>query len=111
MGTVAVKSGLSESRRRLIELMQELEFGRIEALHIRAGNPVLDPSPRIIREVKFAGQNGPRVERQLGDFALKGHVIELFHELDRLGDGVIDVLTVKHGLPFKMHVNLVAGAQ
>jgi hypothetical protein len=111
MNTVAVKSELSESRRRLLELMQELGFGRIEALPVRAGDPVLDPPPTIVREVKFGGQNGPRVERTLGDFPLKAHVVELFDELDRLHDGVIDVLTVKHGLPFNMHVNLGAGAR
>ena len=111
MSTVAVKSDLSEARRRLLELMQELDFGRIEALAVRAGQPVLDPPPRIVREHKFGGENGPRGERRLGDFTLKEQVLELFDEFDRLGEGVIDVLTVKHGLPFNMHVNLVAGAQ
>lgn len=111
MSTVAVKSSASEPRRRLIELMQELGFGRIEALPVRAGDPVLDPPPTIVREVKFGGQNAARDERTLGDFTLKAQVVELFDELDRLGDGVIDVLTIKHGLPFNMHVNLAAGAQ
>ena len=69
------------------------------------------PPPTIIREVKFGGQNGPRDERSLDDFRLKAQIIELFDELDRLGDGVIDVLTIKHGLPFNMHVNLAAGAR
>lgn len=91
--------------------MQELDFGRIEALAVRAGEPVLDPPPSIVREVKFGGQNGPRSERRLDDFTLKDKVVELFDELDRLGDGLIDVLTVKHGLPFNMHVNLTADAQ
>jgi hypothetical protein len=111
MGSLAVKSVLSEPRRRLLELMQELDFGRIEALAVGAGDPVLDPPPTIVREVKFGGQNGPRDERTLDDFPLKAQVVELFDELDRLGDGVIDVLTVKHGLPFNMHVNLAAGAR
>ena len=111
MGTFAIKSDLSVPRRRLVERMQELDFGRIEALAVRAGEPVLDPPPMIVREVKFGGQNGPRNERRLDDFTLKGQLVELFDELDRLGDGVIDVLTIKHGLPFNMHVNLAAGAR
>lgn len=111
MSTTAVKSSVSEPRRRLIELMQELGFGRIEALPVRAGDPVLDPPPTIVREVKFGGQNAARDERTLDDFTLKAQVVELFDELGRLGDGVIDVLTIKHGLPFNMHVNLAAGAQ
>jgi hypothetical protein len=67
--------------------------------------------PRIVREHKFAGENGPRDERRLDDFPLKAQVVELFDELDGMGDGVIDVLTVKHGLPFNMHVNLSPGAR
>lgn len=111
MNATHVKSQLSDPRRRLIESMQELGFGRVERLPVRAGEPVLDPPPTIVREVKFGSENGPRHERSLPDFTLKTQIIELFDELDRLGDGVIEVLTVKHGLPFNMHVNLVAGAQ
>ena len=111
MTTLAVKSDLSKRRRRLLELMQELGFGRIEALPVRGGEPVIDPPPRIVREVKFGGQNGARAERALGDFTLKSQVVELLDEFDRLENSVIDVLTVKHGLPFSMQVNLAAGAQ
>ncbi len=111
MNTVAVKSDLSEPRRWLLELMQELDFGRIEALAVRAGEPVLQPRPMIVREVKFGGQNGPRDERALEDFSLKAQVVELFEEFDRVRDGSIDVLMVKHGLPFNMHMNLAPGAR
>lgn len=105
------KQHVSSCRARLLELMQALNFGRIERLPVRAGEPVLDPLPTIVREVKFGGQNGVRDEWALGDFALKAPVVELFGEMDRLRDGLIDVLTVKHGLPFNMHVNLEAGAR
>src|SRR5262245_59935470 len=56
-------AALSRPRRRLVELMQNLNFGRIEVLVIRNGNPILDPLPRVVREVKFGGDNGPRPER------------------------------------------------
>jgi hypothetical protein len=105
------KHQVSPCRARLLELMQALNFGRIERLPVRAGEPVLDPLPTIVREVKFGGENGVRDERSLGDFVLKDQVVELFKELDRLRDGLIDVLTVKRGLPFNMHLNLEAGAR
>lgn len=105
------KQHVSSCRARLLELMQALNFGRIERLPVRAGEPVLDPLPTIVREVKFGGENGVRDERSLGDFVLKDQVVELFEELDRLRDGLIDVLTVKRGLPFNMHLNLDAGAR
>jgi hypothetical protein len=86
----------------LVELMRRLNFGRIEVLQIRGGEPVPDPPPRITREHKFGGENGPRAEVAAADFALKTQVIELFREFDRLRDATIAVLEIKHGLPFRM---------
>jgi len=98
------KAGLPESRQRLVELMQTINFGRIERLPVQDGDPILDPPPRVIREVKFGGENGPRPESDAGNFLLKAQVIELFQHFDELGNGTIDVLEVKHGLPFRMLV-------
>ena len=96
---------LSPDRRRLVELLQWMNFGRIEGLVILHGDPVLnDPAPKVIREVKFGGDNGPRTEAAAADFALKAQFTELFEHFDGLGNGRIEVLTVKHGLPFGMHV-------
>jgi len=98
------KSRLSSHRQRALKLMQEIGFGRIEALMVRSGEPVFDPPPRVIREIKFGGENGPRPELSSPDFALKAQVLELLEQFDRLGNAVIDVLVVKHGLPFAMQV-------
>ncbi len=108
--TVPLASSLPSARRQLLNLMQQLNFGRIEQLTVRAGQPVLEPPPRIIRERKFGGEDGPRQEQQLDDFALKVQAIELFEEFDRLGNGVIESLTIKHGLPFSLHMNYRVGA-
>ena len=102
--TVPSKSNVSAARRRLIELMQQINFGRIEGLFVRNGEPALDPPPKVFLEVKFGGENGPRPEAIVGDFALKAQVVELLNHFDRLKDARIDVLTIKHGLPFGMHV-------
>ncbi|MCX7701854.1 MAG: EF-hand domain-containing protein [Gemmataceae bacterium] len=96
------KHDLSARRAALLELMQTINFGRIEGLVIRNGEPVLDPPPRLVREIKFGGENGPRPELHAGNFLLKTQVVELFALLDRQGDGTIDVLEIKHGLPFRM---------
>ena len=98
------KSGLSPSRRRLLTLLQRLNCGRIEDLLVRSGEPVFTPSPRVIRKVKIRGENGPRSEVHVPDFALKTEVIELFDHLARLGDGTVRRLEVKHGLPFSLDV-------
>ena len=60
MRPVPSKASLSPPRRRLIELMQQINFGRIESLLVRNGEPAFDPAPVVIREVKFGGDNGPR---------------------------------------------------
>ncbi|OWK39416.1 hypothetical protein [Fimbriiglobus ruber] len=77
-----------------------LNFGRVEGLIVRGGDPVLSPRPCIVREFKFAGENSPRPEGGLATFALKKQHLDLFALLDSIGDGMIHVLTIKHGLPF-----------
>jgi len=98
------KRQLSPSRARLLEMMQALNFGRIEQLAIIAGDPAFDPPPKVTREVKFGSKNGQRPELSLHDFVLKSEVRALFDAIAEIGDGVIDVLVVKHGLPFSMQV-------
>lgn len=96
------KKDLSAPRAELLRRMQRINFGRIDNLRIDNGDPVLDPPPRVIREIKIGGENGPRPEAGARDFVLKAQVVELFEHLDRLKDGTIAVLEVKHGLPFRM---------
>lgn len=88
------KRHLSSCRAGLLELMQSINFGRIEGLAVLHVDPVLDPPPRVVREIKFGGENGPRPELDASDFVLKEQVVELFAYLDRLGDGTIDVIEV-----------------
>jgi len=85
----------------LITRFQQWNFARIEGLIVRGGEPILDPLPRVVREHKFGGENGPRPESRLEDYSLKPQLVDLFRALDDLGDGTIDVLTIKHGLPFQ----------
>ena len=96
----ASKSSLSPARQQLVALLQQINFGRIEGLEVRGGEPVMDPTPRHVREHKFCGENGPRPEAGRTDFKLKNQVADLMRLLDDIGDGRITVLTVKHGLPF-----------
>ena len=96
------KASLSPPRKKLIELMQELNFGRINHLVIREGEPIFQPAPTVIREYKFGAENGTRQERMKKDFFLKSQVAELMQQLETIQDGTIIELEVKHGLPFRM---------
>jgi hypothetical protein len=107
MTVVVTKSSLSPQRRRLLEICQQVGFGRVEHLVFEDREPSFDPPPRIVREIKFGGENGPRPELTTADFLLKQQVVELFAFFDEQRNGVIDVLEVKHGLPFRVIVTEV----
>jgi hypothetical protein len=95
---------LSPDRQRLVRLMQTIHFGRIERLKVRDGQPLFDPMPRVLRSVKIAGKNGPRPEIIAADFALKREMIEFFEHLDQVGDGMVLVIEVAHGLPLLLEI-------
>ncbi|OWK39877.1 hypothetical protein [Fimbriiglobus ruber] len=102
MTSAPLKSSLTPAARRLVELMQRINFGTIEDLPVRRGQPVLDPLPRYVTEVKFGGENGARPELMAPDFPLKAQVVELIRRLADLGDGTVAALEIKHGIPFRM---------
>ncbi len=101
------KAALAPQRKRLVEMMQGINFGRIEGLRVRGGAPAFEPPPRVIREVKFGGENGPHPKADAGDFVLKAEVREFFARLEEMRDGTVVALEVRHGLPFRMHVEEV----
>ena len=84
--------------------MQAIHFGRMENIVVHDGQPLFDPPPKIIREIKFGGENEARKELNSNDFLLKTQVVELFKQLEKLGDGTVLSLEIKHGLPFRMTV-------
>ena len=88
--------------------MQTINFGRLTNLVVRNGQPIYDPPPKIIREIKFGGENGPHIEFAKEDYVLKDQVVELFHHLQKLGDGTVQSLEIKRGLPFRMTVEETA---
>ncbi len=108
--TQVYRQNLSPNRQRLVRLMQTLHFGQIEQLHIQNGEPVFDPRPIATVEFKFGAENGPRRELDCTDFVIKAPVVEFLQQCQAIGDGVIETLTVKHGLPFSMTVKAAVAA-
>lgn len=98
------KSDLSPERRRLVETMQQINYGRIMSLAVHAGEPAFTPSTRIERQFKFGRDCEPRTEVPLPDFALKSKVVELLACIGTIQDGTITQLEIKGGLPFGMTV-------
>ena len=93
------KSALSPARLRLVEVMQELGYGRVKRLIVSGGEPIMDPPPRVLRHKRLTGTKTVKPDTRRGDFILKSQLVELFGEFDRLGNGVVDTIKVQDGLP------------
>jgi hypothetical protein len=105
MSDLTSKSSLTPGQCRLLELMQELNFGRIENLYIQHGGPSFDPGPRVIRKFKIgSSEKGPRPEGLLEDFWLKRPIVEMFELFTRVRTGRVLAMEVKNGLPFSLDI-------
>jgi hypothetical protein len=84
--------------------MQEIHFGVIENLVIRGKEPSLDPLPKVTREIKLGVDSNAKTSQDGSDFSLKRHVTDLFEQFDRLPDGSVVTIEVRHGLPARLIV-------
>ena len=98
------KSDLSPAHRWLMEVIQNLHFGRLERLTVRSGAPAFEPATRVVRTLKIGGRNDPRPQVSAADFVLKKEFVELFEQLMALGDATVARIDVAHGLPFVVEV-------
>jgi hypothetical protein len=98
-------STLNTQRRRLVELMRTLSFGRIENLDVRDGEPFLTDEARIVRVAKLGAGIAPTTENSV-EFELKQPVCELFEELRRIKNGKV-LVEFRHGLPFLVEITTV----
>ena len=101
---LSVKSSLKSSQCRLVELIQQINFGLIDRLQVRDGQPVLDPPPRIVQKVKLGGDGDRGPVTTSEDYLLKSQVIELLATIAGINDGEVLRIEVKHGLPFSMEI-------
>lgn len=90
----------SSQSQRLVVLMRSLQFGTIRDLVIQGGRPVLHSDLQVTKEIRF-GSDRSRTA-QSTDIALKAQVLELFRLFEEIGTGAIEVLEVRHGLPFRV---------
>lgn len=95
---------LSKSRRQLLKLMQRIKFGKIEGLIIHNGDPVLEPAPKVIREIKLGSKEDRKSVPIENGLLEKPQVIELLGCLSHLGSGTIQSLEIQHGLPFRIRI-------
>jgi len=92
-------SQLSAPRQVLVRLLQSINFGCVEDLEIRRGDPVFCPAPMVLVEVKLDAEIDARPETELADFELRSEVVRLVEQFDKMGDGSIERIDVRHGIP------------
>ena len=98
------KQMLSEPWKRLVGMMQALNFGRI-TFTVRGGAPDFTQKVRTVRTVKLpAGDNGPRPEAGSADFELRKEVISLRDQVAKAANGARVTIEVKYGLPFLIEI-------
>ena len=95
-------SQLSASRQTLVRLCQDINFGQIQDLHVRNSDPVWDPAPTVLSEIKLDTEDVPRPEIELPDFKLSAPIQRLMRRLDQLRDGRIERIEVREGIPRRL---------
>lgn len=92
--------GLSSEHRVLIDTMREHQFGRIENMPVRDGQPIIDQDLKVVRATRMGGDKAGVKPPVTDDFEPKQAFRDLFDELERLNNGIVIKLEFRHGLPF-----------
>jgi hypothetical protein len=87
---------LSVEQRALAEVMREHQFGRVENMPVRDGQPILGGTVRLIRTALLTGDTKGVKAPRTSDFGLKCAVVNLFGELARLNNGTVLRLEFRH---------------
>ena len=95
------KRSLTPGQRQTLEIIEEVGFGLIEGLSIRNGQPCYDHPPRIIQAIKLATRPERRPDCHDVDLTIKKEFQNLFIQLGRLDNGVVDI-EVNHSAPFRL---------
>lgn len=101
-------SDLSAARQALVRLCQSIDFGQITDLYVRDHEPVFDPRPVVLLDVKLDTDTVERSEAELQDFVLRAEILRLLRRLDDMENGRLDLIIVRAGIPrlLRMEANI-----
>jgi len=90
---------LSPARQQLVRICQTVNYGQINVLLVRDGEPIYEPPPVVVIDAKLFRDDGPRPELGLADFELRDDVRRLMARLDEMREGMIERIEVRAGMP------------
>lgn len=96
---VARFCALSGPRQALVRLCQSIDYAQVEDLQVRDGEPVFDPPPTVLLDLKLDSDSSGRSESELADFALCEEVCRLLERIDQIQNGRIRRIEVRAGIP------------
>jgi hypothetical protein len=102
--TVTRFSELSAPRQTLVRRCQQVGFGKILGLVVRESEPVFVEQTEVLIDLKLDGDDGPRRELDLEDFAVSAEIIRLLSNLDAIGNGTVEEIEIRAGVPRRMIV-------
>jgi len=85
------KGSLTPGQRRALEIIEQLDFARIEGLTIRDGEPCYEKPPRIVEKIKLDSDSEHCPAPSNPDFVLSKDFVRLFEQFRRLRDCVVDI--------------------
>jgi hypothetical protein len=106
--TARTTRDLTVAQRWLFDVIRNQQFGRIENMPVRAGQPLLDRSARVVRITRL-DSDGREGAPGGDDVELKRPFCELFDELMRLQDCLVVRLEFRHGLPLQLETTPPCG--
>jgi hypothetical protein len=92
-------SQLSGPRQTLVRLCQRLDYGQILDVLITGREPVFDPPPTLLLDIKLDADGRSRPELNLADFDLCEEVCRLLDRVDQMEKGRIQRIEVRAGIP------------
>lgn len=95
---------LSPNVRCVCERAWRLRYGVLRGLHVRAGDPLLNPPPTVVRMARCDAAGATRHGVSAARFVVKPEHFAFQQELAAIGDGVIDVIKVHDRLPVSLEL-------
>ncbi len=95
---------IPDNWQRLFIGMQRINFGRIEGLEIKGGEPLFEPPPIVKEDLALEKEEFTSHHHNSTGFVLKKMQRRLWEWCQQAGDITIEKITVANGMP--MHVTI-----